>query len=150
MSAPGDLSVAARALAAAHPDIAMVVHYLPPEGMADPEPRIGLVMRDGDAVPWVAPGQGIDGITWDRIPGRERLPQILADPRVARWRVYLNYCDARAIMLGIQHGRERIAVDEIADRQYRILHPEPGRVPALPEFFHLWGEPLDGGPPAPS
>ena len=93
------LSVAARALAAAHPDIAMVVHYLPPEGMADPEPRIGLVMRDGDAVPWVAPGQGIDGITWDRIPGRERL-QILADPGWREgWR-YLNYCDARAIMLG--------------------------------------------------
>ena len=53
-------------------------------------------------------------------------------------------------MLGIQHGRERIAVDEIADRQYRILHPEPGARAGVAGVFHLSGEPLDGGPPAPS
>ena len=144
MSGPDELHGRARALAEAHPDIAMVVHFLPAEGTADPEPRIGLVMRDGAAVPWVAPGQGIDGMTWDRIPGRASLPEILADPLVQGWRVYLNYCDARAIILGIHGGQERIAVDEVVERRYRILHPEPARVPPLPEFFHLWGEPAGG------
>jgi hypothetical protein len=144
MSPPDDLVARARALAAAHPDIAMVLHYLPVEGGADPEPRVGLVMRDGEAVPWVAPARGIEGMTWDHIPGRARIGEILADQRTAGWRVYLNYCDARAIILVVQDGRERIAVDEIAERKYRILHPEAGRVPPLPEFFHLWGGPTDG------
>jgi hypothetical protein len=141
VSPADDLATRARALAAAHPDIALVLHSLPPEGGADPEPRVVLVMQDGEAVPWVAPGRGIEGTTWDRIPGRARTGEILADRRLAGWRVYLNYCDARAIIVTVEDGRERIAVDEIAGRQYRILHPEPGRVPSLREFFHLWGGP---------
>jgi hypothetical protein len=146
---PDDLTERARALGAAHPDIALVVHFLPPEDAGGEPPRIGLVMRDGDTVPWFAAGKGVDGVTWDRVPGRERLDEILADARVAGWRVYLNFCDARAILLLHEAGQERIAADEVAERRYRILHPEPERVPPLAEFFYLWGEPIGGRLPGP-
>jgi hypothetical protein len=141
---PRDLAALARALGATHPDIAMILHFLPPEGVTDESPRIGLVMGDGDPVPWFAAGKGVEGLTWDRIPGRDALGEILADPRVAGWRLYLNFCDARAIILVHRDGDERIATDEIADRRYRILYPEAGRVPPLAEFFYLWGEPIGG------
>lgn len=144
-----DLTVRARALGAAHADIAMVVQFLPPAGTTAETPHIGLVMRDGEAVPWFAAGKGVEGMAWDRIPGREGLGEILADPRVAGWRVYLNFCDARAIILIHDAGQERIAGDEIAERRYRILYPEAERVPALEEFFYLWGEPDGGRLPGP-
>jgi hypothetical protein len=147
--AAGDLTQRARALGAAHPDIATVVQFLPAGDAPAAPPRIGLVMRDGDAVPWFAAGKGIEGTTWDRIPGRDALAGILADPRAAGWRVYLNFCDARAIILVQDDGRERIAGDEIAGCPYRILYPEPEHVPPLEEFFHLWGEPVGGRAGAP-
>jgi hypothetical protein len=134
----------ARALGAAHADIAMVLQFLPPDDAAGEPPRIGLVMCDGQTVPWFAAGKGVEGLTWDRVPGREGLAEILADPRAAGWRVYLNFCDARAIILVQDDGQERIAGDEIAESRYRILYPESERVPALEEFFYLWGEPVGG------
>ena len=154
MSAAGapsdDLTARARALATAHPDIAMVVQFLLPDETAAEPPRIGLVMRDGHAVPWFAAGKGVEGMAWDHVPGRETLGVILADPRVAGWRVYLNFCDARAIILATEDGQERIAGDEIAESRYRILYPEAERVPPLDTFFYLWGEPIGGrrSPPA--
>jgi hypothetical protein len=142
----GDLLARARALAAAHADIAMVVQFLPREEVPGAPPRVGLIMRDGQAVPWFAAGKGVEGMTWDRIPGRDELTRILADPRLAGWRVYLNFCDARAIILVDDGGQERIAGDEIAECRYRILYPDGDPVPALEEFFYLWGEPLGGRP----
>ena len=144
---PDDLIARARALGAAHADIAMVVQFLLPDEAGGEPPRMGLVMRDGQAVPWFAAGKGVEGMTWDRVPGRERLGDILADPRVAGWRVYLNFCDVRAIILVTEDGQERIAGDEIAESRYRILYPEAERVPPLEEFFYLWGEPIGGGRP---
>ena len=139
---PDDLTARARALGAAHADIAMVVQFLPPGEAPGEPPRIGLVMRDGGAVPWLAAGKGVEGMTWDRVPGRDGIGEILADPGVAGWRVYLNFCDARAIIVVHDDGRERIVGDEIAECRYRILYPDGERVPALEEFFYLWGEPL--------
>jgi hypothetical protein len=139
-----DLTARARALGAAHPDIAMVVQFLLPDEAPGEPPRVGLVMRDGDAVPWFAAGKGVEGMTWDRVPGRGALGDILADPHVAGWRVHLNFCDARAIILVQDDGQERIAGDEIAECRYRILYPEAERVPRLEEFFYLWGEPIGG------
>ena len=124
----------------------MVVQFLRPDETAPEPPRIGLVMRDGDAVPWFAAGKGVEGMTWDRIPGRDGLGEILADPGVAGWRVYLNFCDARAIILVHDDGRERIAGDEVVEGRYRILYPEGERVPPVEEFFYLWGEPVGGRP----
>ena len=145
-AAPEDLRARARALGAAHADIALVVQFLPREEVPGAPPRVGLIMRDGQAVPWFAAGKGVEGMTWDRIPGRDGLARILADPRLHGWRVYLNFCDARAIILVDDGGGERIAGDEIAECHYRILYPDADRVPALEEFFYLWGEPLGGCP----
>jgi hypothetical protein len=139
-----ELTARAQALALAHADIAMVIQFLG-EPAGDP-PRIGLVMRDGPTVPWLAAGKGVEGVTWDRVPGRDGLGAILADPGVAGWRLHLNFCDARAIILVTHDGEERIAGLEIAESPYRILYPEPERVPALEEFFYLWGEPIGGRP----
>jgi hypothetical protein len=148
MSAAGgtidELTTRARALGAAHADIAMVVQFLPPGADTGALPRIGLVMRDGETVPWFAAGKGVEGVTWDRVPGRERLGEILADPRIAGWRVYLNFCDARAIILLTEDGQERIAGEEIAESRYRILYPEAEHRPQLAEFFYLWGNPIGG------
>ena len=149
MKGSDDLTARARALGAAHADIAMVVQFLPPDEATGEPPRIGLVMRDGRAVPWFAAGKGVEGMTWDGVPGREGLGEILADPRVAGWRVYLNFCDARAIILVHDDGQERIAGEEIVERRYRILYPEGERVPPLEEFFYLWGEPVSGRLPGP-
>jgi hypothetical protein len=139
-----ELTARARALGAAHADIAMVIQFLWPGDATGASPRIGLVMRDGETVPWFAAGKGVEGMTWNRVPGRERLGEILADPRMASWRVYLNFCDARAIILVTEDGQERIAGDEIAESRYRVLYPEVERVPPLAEFFYLWGDPIDG------
>jgi hypothetical protein len=151
MSAPGassdGLSARAQALGAAHPDIAMVIQFLVADEAPGAAPRIALVMRDGETVPWFAAGKGVEGMTWDRVPGRERLGEIVADPRVAGCRLYLNFCDARAIILVTEDGQERIAGEEIAESPYRILYPEIERVPALAEFFYLWGEPIGGRRP---
>ena len=142
------LTARARELGAAHPDIAMVIQFLRPDEATGAPPRIGLVMRDGQTVPWLAAGKGVEGMTWDRVPGRERLGEIVADPRVAGWRVYLNFCDARAIILVTEDGQERIAGEEIAESPYRILYPEAEHVPSLAEFFYLWGEPITGRRPS--
>jgi hypothetical protein len=139
-----ELTARARALGAAHADIAMVIQFLPAGEPIGASPRVGLVMRDGEAVPWFAAGKGVEGMTWDRVPGREGLGEILADPRVAGWRVYLNFCDARAIILLTEDGQERIAGEEIAESRYRILYPEAEHRPQLAEFFYLWGNPIGG------
>jgi hypothetical protein len=133
-------------VATAFPDIAMVVELQPLAGTA-PETRwICLVMRDGEQVPWVAEGKGIEGLTWAAVPGKDLRPALLADPRLGRpgLRLLMNFCDARALMFDYHDGTERVAGEEVLDCRYRILHPGRDRVPRLDEFFYLWGDPAGG------
>jgi hypothetical protein len=102
---------------------------------------VALVMRDGAQVPWFAAGKGLEGLAWASVPGRELGERLLRDPRLTRpgLRLYLNFCDARALMFGYDETRERLVPEELAGGCLRILWPEPERVPPLPEFFYLWG-----------
>jgi hypothetical protein len=141
----------ARDLARDHEDIAMVVRFEPPD--APPEPhRVCLVMKDGRQAAFFAAGKGIEGLAWESVPGRARRDAILADPRLLQpgLEVTMSFCDARPLVFTYAGGRERIAGGDIVGAPYRVLHPPPGARPALEEFFLLWGEPLDGGVPAPA
>ena len=123
---------------------------LEPPG-APGEPGVCLVMRDGAQVAWHAAGKGIDGMAYAGVPGREVRERLLAGERLGPpgLRLYLNFCDARAVMFAYDTGVERLAGErEVADLRYRILYPARDRVPPLAEFFYLWGEPADEPSPA--
>jgi hypothetical protein len=140
----------ARQISEAYADIAMVL-FLEPSGAAG-EPRVCLVMRDGTQVPWYAEGKGIDGMAYAAVPGCELRERLLAGERLGPpgLRLYLNFCDARAVMFAYDTGTERLAGEsEVADLRYRILYPASSdQVPPLAEFFYLWGEPAAEPSPA--
>jgi hypothetical protein len=133
----------ARQLCQSHPDIAMVLS-LEPSGVTAAAPGVCLVLRDGAQVAWHAEGKGIDGMAYAAVPGRELRDRLLAGEQLG-WpglRLYLNFCDARAVMFAYDTGTERLAGEpEVADLRYRILYPSRDQVPPLAEFFYLWGEP---------
>jgi hypothetical protein len=141
MSAREDLTRWASALGGAYDDIALVVQFDVPDAAPAGAAHVCLVMKDGSMVPWFAEGKGIEGLTYAAIPGRAVKERILADER-CRWpglRLYMNFCDVRALIYEYSDGRERLAGEELVGAPYRILYPERAAVPSLDEFFHLWG-----------
>ncbi len=135
-----DLRAWAREVGAAYEDVALVLLFGGRPGPGAREARVCLVMKDGETVPWFAGGKGVDGLAYAAVPGRGL--RVEDDPRLTRagLRVYLNFCDARALMFAREGGRERLAGDELVDCAYRILYPEADRMPPLEEFFHLWSD----------
>jgi hypothetical protein len=145
MPAPDELTSWAREMGAAYDDVALIL--LVERGAGPRAPGAGVaicfVMRDGSQVPWFAEGKGLDGLAYAAVPGRAVYERILADARVQQpgLRLYLNFCDSRALMFAYDTGHERLAGDELRGR-FRILYPERDRVPPLEEFFYLWGDAL--------
>jgi hypothetical protein len=141
-----DLTQWARAMAGAYDDIALVIQFDFPAATAADAAHVCLVMKDGSKVPWFAEGKGIEGLTYAAIPGRAVKERILADERCRRpgLRLYMNFCDVRALIYEYPNGQERLAGEELVGVPFRILYPERGAVPALDEFFHLWGEAAGG------
>jgi hypothetical protein len=126
-------------VAGSYEDIAMIARFESPGSAV----HVCLVMKDGGQAPWFAAGKGIEGQAWTSVPGRAVLPRLLADERLRRpgLRVYVNFCDARALLFAYDDGRERIAGEEVVDAPYRMLYPDPRHRPALEEFFLQWGAP---------
>ncbi len=131
----------ARDVAQDFDDVAMIVRFEPP-GTPPGEHHLCLVMNDGPQRPWFAAGKAIDGMAWAAVPGRDACERLRDDPRLCqpRLHVYLNFCDARALMFAADGGGQRIAGAELIDAPYRVLHPAPADRPALDEFRYHWGE----------
>lgn len=139
----------AKEIGEAYEEIALILLAEPPGGSATGEPfHICLVMKDGEKVPWFVEAKGIEGLAYATVPGRNTKDQILADARLRRpgLRLYMNFCDPRAVMFVYPNGRERLAGEEILDFRYRVLYPERDEIPPLEEFFHLWGDRIDFAP----
>jgi hypothetical protein len=139
---PEDLTQWARTLGAAYDEIAMIVQFDVPEPAAAGASHVCLVMRDGDQVPWIAEGKGIEGLTYATIPGRATKERILTDERCRRQslRLYMNFCDVRGLVYTYRSGEERLAGEELVGVPYRILYPELDQPPGLDEFFYHWGD----------
>jgi hypothetical protein len=139
--AAGDWVGWARDLAGAYEDIAMIARFEPP-GSGDV--HVCLVMKDGGQASWFAAGKGVEGLAWTTVPGRAALPRLLADERLRRpgLRLYLSFCDVRALLFAYDGGTERIAGEELVDAPYRMLYPDVGHRPALEEFCLQWGDPV--------
>lgn len=133
----------ARDLAAAFGEIAMIVRF-EPAGGAPGTHHVALVMKDGGQTPWFAAGKNVEGLAWTSVPGRSSLPRLLADERLQRpgLRLYVSFCDARALLFRHVDGAERIAGEELVDAPYRLLYPVGAPRPALEEFVLHWGEPV--------
>ena len=135
----------AHAVANTYEEIALVLLLEPGPESGSGIRRVCLVMKDGEKGPWFAEGKGIEGLAYQTVPGRHVTDRILGDARLALpgVQLYMNFCDLRALMFTYADGKERVAGAEMADMRYRILYPDPARVPPLEEFFYLWGDPVN-------
>lgn len=136
----------AKEIGESYGEIALILLAGPAGGPAPSDPlHICLVMRDGKKVPWFVESKGIEGLAFDTVPGRATKDRILADERLQRpgLRLYMNFCDPRALMFTYPNGEERLAGEELLEFRFRILYPEPDKIPPLEEFFHHWGDQID-------
>lgn len=130
----------ARDVAGTYEDIAMIARFEPP---ASEGTHVCLVMRDGGQASWFAAGKGVEGLAWTTVPGRGALPRVLADERLRHpgLRLYVSFCDVRALLFAYDGGTERIAGEELVDAPYAMLYPDGADRPALEEFYLHWGAP---------
>jgi hypothetical protein len=140
---PSDWIAWANDIAQSYQDVAMIVSFEPASRAAGAV-HVGIVMKDGGQAPWFAAGKNLEGVAWSSVPGRGPLPQLLADERLQRpdLRVYLSFCDTRALLFTYAGGAERIAHEDLVDAPYRMLYPDAAERPPLEEFFLHWGEPV--------
>ena len=129
----------ARDIGESYQEIAMILLFDVPA--AGDTLYVCFVMKDGEKVPWFAEGKGIEGLAYATVPGRETRDRLLGDARcrLPRLRIYMSYCDSRAMVYSYRDGQERLAGEELVGASYRILYPGRQEVPPLEEFFYLWG-----------